>query len=186
MTRGPATTEPTHPGTGSLPLARASEASRRAGGGYGVNLAAASQDGPSSAPQRPGGYLDPSARADAAGGPPEAPASITLPDGREVPADLTALLGMRHGHVARWLVAAGIETSADLLTLDEEARRYTPGMGAARWAKVAAALPEGVMLGCLAPRAVEPVQLRALDGGRKAPRIRPLDLSFLEEEASNG
>lgn len=134
----------------------------------GVNLAAAPAGSLQDAPQRPGGYLDPSARPDALNAPPEAPASITLPSGLEVASDLVGLLGFRHAHLVRDLVAAHIETTEDLLRLDEDGRRFTPRTGPALWRKVAAALPEGVTLGCLAPQVVEPVQLRALPGGRRS------------------
>ena len=74
---------------------------------------------------------------------------IRLPNGSVVPGDLTALLGLRNTHLARTLVQSHIETTEDLLVLDEQQRRYTPRTGAAFWRKVEAALPEGVALGCL-------------------------------------
>ena len=100
--------------------------------------------------------------------------TIRLPDGREVSNELSSLLGMRSEHLLRALVAAGIESAEDLLRLTDDERRYTPGMGTARWRKVAAALPEGVVLGCLAeptPRP-GPAELTVLEGGRMTKEAR--------------
>lgn len=77
---------------------------------------------------------------------------VTLPDGREVPADLLALLH-RSSTVAR-LVAAGIETTRELLRLSEHGRQMAPKTGQPLWLTVQDLLRQhwpGVELGCLAP-----------------------------------
>lgn len=115
--------------------------------------------------------------------------TIRLPDGREVSNELSSLLGMRSEHLLRALVAAGIESAEDLLRLTDDERRYTPGMGTARWRKVAAALPEGVELGCLAeqqqalPTIQSPPPLRAIEGGRDRPLSRRERLHRANQEA---
>ena len=59
---------------------------------------------------------------------------LALPGGLEVPADLLALLH-RPSTVSR-LAAAGIETTRELLRLDEGERKFTPKTGPALWRTV--------------------------------------------------
>lgn len=59
----------------------------------------------------------------------------------KIPGDLPALLdGLSLGHAAPVMVlaSAGIETTRDLLRLDQQALRFCPGIGQARADKIAA------------------------------------------------
>ena len=131
---------------------------------------------PTAAPTPPASVSTPRAQLDALRGAQNAKAAdpdrLALPDGLEVPADLLALLH-RPSTVSR-LAAAGIETTRELLRLDEGERKFTPKTGPALWRMVEDLLAEhqpGVKLGCLAdgaqaPATYSPPTLTALPGGR--------------------
>jgi hypothetical protein len=98
---------------------------------------------------------------------------LRLPGGLVVPADLPGLLH-RASTVSR-LQAAGIETSKELLRLDEHGRKFAPRTGQALWSAVADLLREhwpGVVLGCLAEPEV-PAPQTTQPTARGSPRTWP-------------
>lgn len=52
---------------------------------------------------------------------------LTLPDGREVPADLVGFLG--RVDMASWLLAAGVENTRALLLIPAQELRFLPHLG---------------------------------------------------------
>lgn len=89
--------------------------------------------------------------------------------------------------MASWLMAAGVEDTRALLLYPAQELRFLPRLGTRALMVLDRLKTLGVAPGCLAepvaPRATDPPQLRALDGGRQEPTRKTYTDRQLEANA---